>query len=1264
MRIDKNHIDQWADAFESKENFPTLISKLVNSTVSIGTFINIPCGSAVANPGWDGIVSADEQRSYIPSGTSLWEFGTDQSIKNKADGDYIKRTNAPLGYDPSECVFIFVTPRLWTKKNKWQEAKTAEKKWKEVRVYDAVDLAQWLNSSSAVARWFSSHVGLLPFEGVLTADQFWQEWSVGPRGALPPSAVTSGREIEIEKLSVFLTGDPGIKAVKAKTKTEAMAFIIATAKQFAPESHDRFFSKTLIVDTDGNYRSLHTNSARTPLNLIPKFEDPLPFYAAVSSGHHVIVPLGGGDTLNLDFITLPSIAKEGQVSALVAMGLNRIDAEAYSKESGRDINHLRRPLKFPHKNAIWSKEENLNAIVPALLLGRWNNNNLGDREILEQLSGISFEEYLGILNHWRDIEDSPLIQIGETWRLTSPLDLWHNLTGHITADDFRLLAESFLKVYQYEDDQNEDFDGTIQIVHSFSKPKKYSVWAKEGLVQSLILIGQYGEGLSLNQIPKPQEWVDSLISELLQEADGKKWISWDQKLPLLSEASPDAFLKAVSDSLEKSDPPIMKMFKGKKGMLGDSSNHTGLLWALEGLAWLPEYLPAATSNLLKLSEFDPGGNLINRPSNSLIEIYKPWHFQTLASFDERMQILETAVIENISEGWKLLLSLMPGTHNSASPTHKMRWRLFDRNTNIQYKQEELNDTYSHIIKLLLKLFDNSDQKLAKLIDISAKVTTYQDNKELLDFFDTNYGNIPKNSTMSWNKIRGILHNHRSYPDAYWSLSAEILDRYENLYNKLTPEDLILQNRWLFDSYHVDFPDGKFNEDQHELNYQLHFKRTKQHRTEALQKIKGSIGLEKTLDLADSPESSISIGETLAEILENEPEILKVLDILKKDDPNLTLVHRFVEAKAAKEGLSWVFEAFKKMSKENVSQHLLVNLFVPLQQTFEVWNYIAEEDNLLAQEYWSTVNPRFYHLSVDEKIVGMKNLLQSKRFVTAINTAYMIKKDLPTDLLVEILQLAGTEDSIDDQYFREHEVSSLFETLNEREDMTKEIIVRLEWLYLTILGSYGSSYKPKHLHQELALSPDFFIQILKWTYMPKDDKRKAEEQKELSAEDRQKFASQGYKLLNDFKSIPGTQPDNTIDKVQLNNWVDLVRDHAKAIDRIEMADMVIGKLLANYSEANKEYWPPDEISEVIERVNTKSIKNNFSMTVTNKRGFTSRSPFAGGEIERNNSKYFLNLANIHKKKHPNISEIFSKISKEYLIDAKHEDERAERDRLEY
>ena len=94
---------------------------------------------------------------------------------------------------------------------------------------------------------------------------------------------------------------------------------------------------------------------------------------------------------------MPNIGKEGQVEGLVEMGLSREDAERYSREAGRDIAHLRRLLKFPQNNADWFKNEKLRDIIPALLLGRWNNNNHGDREILEKLSGMPFDNYLEIL---------------------------------------------------------------------------------------------------------------------------------------------------------------------------------------------------------------------------------------------------------------------------------------------------------------------------------------------------------------------------------------------------------------------------------------------------------------------------------------------------------------------------------------------------------------------------------------------------------------------------------------------------------------------------------------------------------------------------------------------------------------------------------------------------------------------------------------------------------------------------------------------------
>lgn len=230
--IDRNDIENWAERIDSKANLPILMSKLVRATAPISTFCDFPSGTAAYMGGWDGIIRCQEQRSYVPMGISLWEFGTEANVGKKAESDYDKRTRDSLGYNPIECTFIFITPRMWKNKNKWMTEKLAEKKWKDVKAYDSRDLEQWLDTASAVGRWFSSYVNKYPFDGVQTSEEFWEEWSIGPTCTLMPEVVTAGRTSEKDKLQQFLKSPPGIRGVKASTKNEAIAFIIACAKQF------------------------------------------------------------------------------------------------------------------------------------------------------------------------------------------------------------------------------------------------------------------------------------------------------------------------------------------------------------------------------------------------------------------------------------------------------------------------------------------------------------------------------------------------------------------------------------------------------------------------------------------------------------------------------------------------------------------------------------------------------------------------------------------------------------------------------------------------------------------------------------------------------------------------------------------------------------------------------------------------------------------------------------------------------------------------
>ena len=1257
--VNRNDIERWAERFESKGDLPILISRLVRATTPLSTQIDFPSGSTVFVGGWDGIVKCQEERNYVPKGISLWEFGTQNNYKSKANSDYEKRTKDPSEYIINQCTFIFVTIRFWRDKNKWCSEKKADGKWKDVKVYDSSDIEQWLDNANAVSRWFSSYVERYPLDGVQTAEEFWEEWSVGPGRKLQPETVTAGREYEQKLLLDFLKDNPSIKAIKASTKNEAIAFIIATAKLFEYNETERFFSKSLIIDTVANYRGIHINTT-TPLNLIPRFEETQPLYAAVSNGHHVLVPLGADDSFNQETITLPTIDRDGQIEGLIKTGLSKDDAEKYSRESGRNITILKKLMGFPENKAKWIKSENIREIIPALLLGRWNEKKKGDKDIIEKISGLNYDEYSKILTRWRDIEESPLLQIGETWRLTSPLDAWINLSPFLLKSDFEKLQECFMIAFQNGNPDVTSDEEADKFSLFFSKEKTFSSWAREGLTQSLILIGYYGEKLKMAELPFPQIWVDRIIHSLLYNAKGELWVSLDHEMPLIAEASPISFLEAVNESLSSDPQPIMDMFIEREGFIIPNSTHTGLLWALEGLAWMPEYLYKTSFILLRLSTLDPGGNLSNRPLNSIIEIFKPWHYQTLSKYEDRMEILKKATLKEPDSGWKLLTKMLPNFHGIAHSTHKLRWRMFEINSNIKYTNREIYDTHSYVVKLLISIFDNSENKFAELMDISTDLDPW-DRNTILTFAETIYLKVYQKEFTTWHTIRKILAQNRSHPKAEWAIPEEELKRYIDLYTKLGPTDTLNKYLWLFNESWPELIEGFAYDDNNKDD--LRQKKIEALRIEGLEKILSQFGLDKIKEIFTSVKEPWTLGDILARIIDSESDILSVSELLNNEKKLLPFIHSFFYRKSILNSFNWITSLFENLQQIGYSNKALAQIFVPQIQSKELWQYIDSTNKEIQKEYWSFMQPYFYNISQEEKILGINYLVSYKRFFSALNICSHFPDQLPTELLVEVLQKSAVEEADEAVNFRAYEIGQIFESIDKRSDIEHSTMISLEWLFLPILASHGTNRSPKILHDELSNNPDFFIEVLKFVYMPKNKDLIEEDHKETSNEIILRRAEKAYELLKSWKKIPGTNPDGSIDEFHLLKWIETVRALATIADRIEVADIQIGQILAQSPE-NIPDWPPEVICNIIENINTESLKRNFSSALFNKRGSSTRGPFDGGNIERAHAEYFQKLANKHRVKFPIIADIFSNLAKGYLLDAKRMDEMAERDKLEY
>jgi len=164
-----------------------------------------------------------------------------------------------------------------------------------------------------------------------------------------------------------------------------------------------------------------------------------------------------------------------------------------------------------------------------------------------------------------------------------------------------------------------------------------------------------------------------MVAQLLRRASddfsGKLWQSLSDVLPLLAEAAPDVFLTQVDAGLAGPQPVLRTMFTDSQNDLFSSSPHTGLLWALERLAWSSDHAARVAAALARLSEIDPGGKLSNRPARSLDAMFRPWLPQTSLPLARRLTVLDALERDHPDVSWSLLIVLLPrqdvGTYANA-----------------------------------------------------------------------------------------------------------------------------------------------------------------------------------------------------------------------------------------------------------------------------------------------------------------------------------------------------------------------------------------------------------------------------------------------------------------------------------------------------------------------------------------------------------------------------------------------------------------------
>jgi len=1251
--VNTTDLKQWAQRRDCQENLTLLVRKLIRATSTNISRVLFPAGDNIFTSGWDGILESAERNEYIPKELSLWEFGAGEKYRDKANSDYEKRTKNSLGYDQSKVTYIFITPYRWEKKEDWCREKNSQEIWKEVRVYDGSVLEEWIEIAPTVGAWLAKHLGKFP-ENVQPTDDFWEEWSIGPHHKIVPSLITAGRRQESQKIGEWLKNPPSVKSIKASSRDEALAFIIATAMQLKPGFQEDFFSRSLIVNDPDTFRIISSN--RNSQILIPKFEDNGVINRAITKGHHVFIPFGADYTsIAPEQLILPRLDRKEFIKALQDMGFSKYDAQKHSKESGRNISILRRQLEFVRNQPIWAKPPNSKEIIPGLLLGRWDEGRQGDKEIIAQLTQESYDSYIRKLVSWINTPDKPFYKIGSKWRLSSPLDAWSHISSYITTEDFNDLRKIVLDVLSEINPSFELEPEKRYMASMYGKESKYSDWAREGLCQSLILIAVYGEKFRLQTSSISQNWVDLVVDDLLKNAKGERWSSLTDLLPLLAEASPNSFLNSVEQSLSKKERPIMEMFNEFESVMQPVSYHTGLLWALEGLAWLPEYFSRVVMILGKLASFDPGGKLSNRPIRSLRHIFLPWLPQTNVSLQNRLDALEILMKKEPEVAWKLLIELLPKHHDTADSNYKTRWRHFSIPKEQKVTYNEISENHSAILDNLLSVLGKDESKISVLITKFSGLS-HQDKNRVIDYINSVKSSIKQENYSIWHELRKILSRHRAHPDTNWVLPKKDLEKLEKLYKKLEPKDPNDKFGWLFDDYFPEIPEGFIRNRGNHREEEIIDKK----RIAAIKVIYEDGGVDAILQLAEKVKEPWSLGVAASHVFKSEDEIKQVLIQLdSKNENKITFAQTFIREKSISNNFEWIITIFEYLQKCNASAEALINLLLPLLPSQELWDYIELQKPNITNGYWLKCHMKFNRLSVEENIFGIKKLQRVDRYISALEMIAQNIEELPSEIIIDSLEQMATKHSKESKRITTYYINRIFEELDKRTDYDKNKLPLLEWYYLPILSDYGNR-SPKVLHEELSKNPELFAQVIKWIYKSKNID---EEEEGLDNEIITSRTRNAYELLNTWDKIPGTDESNNINWDFLKNWISNARELCNNMGRLEPADIHIGKILATYPEGDED-WPPEQICAIIDSINNRNIKDGFYIGITDKHSISSRSPFEGGNRERNLADHFHGYSEKIISKWPITASVLEEVSNNYKLQAKREDHEAEERDLEY
>ena len=1249
LLIDAQEIAVWAGTGGAAQDLPNIVRQLILATgVELAELV-MPGGSSVRLPGWDGMVRAGSGNLWVPEGDSVWELSCDGNPLGKANEDYRKRTDEPLGLDRSQITYVAVTARRFNGKEAWVQDRRNAGIWRDVRFVDADTLVSWLEVAPAIGERFARLIGKAPDGGYTSLREWWDRWVYGTLPVVTPELVLAGRSKEIVELGSWFRTDPAGFYVQGYTQDEGIAFVAASAVANESDWGAEFLSRALVVETPDAWRDLCALSYL--LVLVRDFRHESVAVAG-ANGHHTLVPLADTERAGGEGISLPRLGRDETVRALMDMGMSENEATLLSWKTGRRLPIIRRQIvDVPGLvEPAWSKSSAVRSVVPLVLLGQWEDDHTGDQRLVSDLAGESYDAVQRQVVELAGLSGSPVTKIGNKWRFLCQEESWHLLAKRLTSSElgrFGALAVSGLRVKGADTTSDGVGEGAVGIVPSCSDT------LRQGIAQGIVVMA-LNPTMTMYEAECAQ--LARRVVATVLGSDGA-WSGLGRVLVLLAEAGPEEFMSAVEYALNAEPSAFSELFsnKGDHWFLPYQSGY--VFSALEILAWSEEHFGRISGLMARVAGFAGDGSDAADYVKRVAKLFAAGIGYTEASDCARLNALERLVKGYGDYGWRVLCAAFPTDRDFILETLGPFWRPWGSGGPRLATREDYSGYVDELERMLVEYVGVSPDRWVGLLDLLWYLTDESRVRAVALFVERApemVGGL--DSVELWHELRRKVAWFRMHADKVRAFPSACVEDLVRAYDLLTPEDSVARYAWRFDFWPWGYEEGFL-----ELDLDEQERLMGEARRDAVREVYDLGGACAVFALAEEVRVPQQLGSAVCDGLDRESVVELALRQLGSEVAELRAFGRAVlrgmHGQAGWDGLEDVLGMVRDVGGNGEA---LADLFLSSGGTGETWERLANETILVRDAYWRDIGRwELRPGSSEELAFAAGQLVDRGRGVISI--ALLAGSDFELDrgcvdvavrsLTSESQRPSGDEAAArrDASYF--YNIARLFEKLDEAAGISGAEIAVLEMPFAGALDRYDRDLK---IHSEVMGDPGLFGMLVARCFAPDEGQSDYSEIYGVLSIDR-RYAS---RVLSELRNLPGVSSDGVVDGESLINWVTEARRICSERGCLGAGDRQIGALMANSPHGLDGVWPCEPVRDLLDMVESLEMRRGFASGVRKLRGVSQRGLFDGGDQERSLSQQYRDGAANLLARWPQTALLLRQVAEYYDSDAGWHDERAE------